>query len=377
MKRLELIAVLLLGHLLLSAQSPLPPCQPIATTFTPPTKGVSGIVIKVVNGYPPSHNPRPLSLVWDVTLNGAVVQKGKIHTLPVAPRHSGEIRLPVRVPANPGEVFLNIYYLRRDTANARPEGLMVAREQFRLREFYNDLSIRPAGALSFTDEGGTFTITSPVTGLNLQFNKQSGWLQHYSMSGLLLARDSSGLTPDLGIMQSAALEPRLQLFSTSTSTDLAVVKADYLIPETPYLLHARYTLNAKGEMQVEQILDVDTTQPRDTAAGPPALKYPLVFGMKWLLPPELDSVIYYGADTATDNCHHIMDGLFRPAIDNTGARFDVRWWRLFYGHGHGLLYTADSALLRMHLGDGHLNIDRYVIAGGKDNYHYVYKVTPL
>lgn len=256
------------------------------------------------------------------------------------------------------------------------ESSIVARDQLRLREYVNDLSIHPAGELSFTDEGGTFTITSPATALNMQFNKQTGWLQHFAIGGRLLAEDSSGLVTDLGQSPSPAQEPRLQLFSTSTSTELAVVKADYLIPETSFLLHARYTVNAKGEMQVEQILEVDTTQPRDTTAGQAVVKYPPLFGMKWMLPAGMDSILYYGAVPVTDSCLRTRAGLVRLRADDTGTWTDIRWWKLADGQGHGLLIAADSSLLRIYARNKQLNIDHPFVNGSGDNYHYMYKVTP-
>jgi len=381
MKRPELTAVLLLCHLLSSPQSP--PCQPVTTTLSGPAKGLPGIGIKVFNGYS-SHGLSNLSLDWEVTLNGSVVQKGKVPLLAIGPQRSGPVRLPVKMPANPGEVFLNISYRLKKPESSLPAGCIVAREQLRLREYVNDLSIHPAGELSFIDEGGTFTMTSLTTNLNMQFNKQTGWLQHYAMGPRLLAEDSSGLVIDLGQNPAPPQEPRLQLFSTSTSTDMAVVKADYLIPETPLLLHARYTVNAKGEMQVEQFLEVDTTQPRDTTAGPSVVKYPPLFGMKWILPAGPDSVLYYGAASTADNgaapaadsCHHIPIGLFRPYADDTATRTDIRWCKFMDGQGHGLLITADSALLAMHVRNRQLSITHPYIISGKDNYHYIYKVTP-
>jgi len=329
----------------------------------------------VFNAYP-SRGLSNLLLEWEVTLNGSVVQKGKVPVLTIAPQHSGTIRLPARIPASPGEVLLNISYREKKTGSPQPAGPIVAREQLRLREYVNDLSIHPTGELSFTDEGGTFTITSPATNLNLQFNKQTGWLQHYSMGGRLLAEDSSGLNTDLGHSPTPGQEPRLQLFSTSTSTELAVVKADYLIPETSFLLHARYTVNAKGEMQVEQILEIDTTQPRDTTAGQVAVKYPPLFGMKWILPAGMDSVLYYGMVPFTDSCHRTRAGLNRPGADDTGTWTDIRWWKITDGQGHGLLIAADSSLLSIHTRSKQVNIDHPFVNGRADNYHYIYKVTP-
>lgn len=329
--------------------------------------------IQIFNAYF-SHSLSNLKMEWEVTLDGSVVQKGKVPLLTIGPQRSGSARLPVRMPRDPGEVLLNISYRLKRPETTLPAGYIVAREQLHLREHVNDLSVHPAGELSFTDEGGTFTITSPATTLNLQFNKQTGWLQHYAMGARLLEEDSLGLATDLGQSRSPGQEPRLQLFSTSTSTDMAVVKADYLIPETPLLLHTRYTVNAKGEMQVEQFLEVDTTQPRDTTEGP--LKYPALFGMKWILPAGFDSVLCYGAVPAADSCHHGRIDLFHPRAEDTATWTDIRWCKLTDGEGHGLLIAADSSLLNIHIRNKQLNIDHSIINGGADNYHYIYKIMP-
>jgi beta-galactosidase len=335
-----------------------------------------GILIKVFNAYP-SRTLSNIFVEWELLLNGSVVQKGKLLQLTIGPQHSGSIRLPVRMPASPGELFLNICYRLKKAAAPLPAGHPVAREQLRLREYEYDLSIHPAGELSFTDEGGTFTITSAANALNLQFNKQTGWLQHYAIGPRLFAQDSSGLVTDLGQTPAFTQEPKLQLFSTSTSTDMAVVKADYLIPETPFLLHARYTINAKGEMQVEQVLELDTMRPRDTSAMQTAVIYPPLFGMKWILPAGFDSTLFYGEVPAIDSCHLSRVELHRPDAIDTAAWTDIRWWKLTDGQGHGMLISADSSLLSMHLHDKQLYIGHPFTNGGANNYHYLYKVTPL
>ncbi|HVU55361.1 MAG TPA: beta-galactosidase domain 4-containing protein [Puia sp.] len=377
MKRLELTAVLLLCYALVFPQTPPSPapawdrtknCQPVITRLASPDKypyPTTTLGVQIFNAYL-SHSLSNLQMEWNVTLNGSVVQKGKAPLLTIGPQRSGSVRLPVKMPTSPGEVFLNVYYRLKKAQSTLPAGSIVAREQLRLREYADDLSIHPAGELSFIDEGGTFTITSSATTLNLQFNKQTGWLQHYAIGQRLLAEDSLGLVTALDQNPGSVREPRLQLFSTSTSTDLAVVKADYLIPETPFLLHDRYTVNAKGEMQVEQVLEVDTTQPRDTTMR---LQYPPLFGMKWKLPAGPDSVQYYGTVPVADSCHTSEVRLYKAASEDTAARTDVRWCKFLDGQGHGLLIEADSSLLSISLTGRQLYI-------GANHYHYIYKVTP-
>src|SRR6185503_1601748 len=160
MKRLELIAVLLLCHLLSSSQSPSPStsapawdrtknCQPVVTTLARPDRypyPTTTTGIQIFNAYF-THSLSNLALEWEVTLNGSVVQKGKVPLLTIGPQHSGSARLPVRMPRDPGEVLLTISYRLKKPEAALPAGYIVAREQLHLREHVNDLSIHPAGEL--------------------------------------------------------------------------------------------------------------------------------------------------------------------------------------------------------------------------------------
>jgi hypothetical protein len=237
------------------------------------------------------------------------------------------------------------------------------------------LSVHPAGELTFTDEGGAFTISALPSGLNVQFNKQTGLLQHFVIGGRSLLEDSLFLSP--GLWNEPAREPKLQLFSTSTATDIVVVRADYQIPETFCALHVHYTVNAKGEMQVEQVLEVDSAQ---LSVAGDTFSHPLLprFGMRWFLPAGYDSIAYYGPGLQEQAV-----GIYRQIVDQpSGVRTGIRWWKINGGQGHGMQLTADSSQLSIgatRLADGaktRLNIDQRLDAP-YGNYHYIYKMTPF
>jgi beta-galactosidase len=277
----------------------------------------------------------------------------------------------------------------------------------------------------------------------MQFNKQTGWLQHYVVGGRSLLEDTLGLTANfwrsptnydysyslplqLSAWKRATREPRLQLFSTSTSTDFVIVRADYLLPEVKCLLHVHYTVNARGEMQVEEVLEVDSTQVDTVGTGQGPGGSPMLprMGMKWFLPAGYDSVTYYGRgpwENYADRCDGSFVGVYRQTVEELlfpyarpqecGNRTDVRWWKITDKQGlHGFMIAADSALLSISalhyfgddLDDGdslqrrrmsdlpprpqvQLNIDhrQMGLSGMKPyrlpfgNYHYIYKVTPL
>jgi beta-galactosidase/beta-glucuronidase len=360
--------------------------QSIITTLAAGPKGAPGVGIRVSN----DHFFRDLSnvvLEWQVLVNGVPGQRGTVPLLTIGAQQSGVIRLPVKMPVVPGEVLLNITHRLKKAEGLLPSGHVTAVGQLQLRaDNTNDILVHPAGELSFTDEGGAFTIAAAATGLNIQFNKQSGWLQHFVVGGRSLLEDSSGLSTSL--WKEGVTEPKLQLFSTSTATDIVVVRADYLLPETFCALHVHYTVNARGEIQVEQVLEVDSAQLGSAGASfsPPMLPG---FGMQWSLPAGYDSIAYYGRGPQENNMQRpngTLAGIYRQVVDQpSGGRAGIRWWKITDRQGHGMQVTADSTLLSIsasHYTDNvprartsvHIDLRQNAPYG---NYHYMYKVTPL
>jgi beta-galactosidase/beta-glucuronidase len=404
--------------------------QPVLTSLPAPSaasRSLPGVAIRIFNDHA-FRDLSHLSLEWKVLVNGVPGQRGIVPMLNVGAQQSALVRLPARTPAGTGEILLDLAYRLKKDEGLLPAGHIVAMDQLPLRQPYaGDIAVHPAGELTFTDEGGTFSVSAPATSLHIQFNKQSGWLQHYVVGDRSLLEDTLGLSANfwrtptmrdyaaklpqqLSAWKEATREPKLQLFSTSTATDIVVVRADYFLPETFCSLHVHYTINAKGEMQVEQILEVDSAQ-LSGAGG--SFTYPMLprFGMRWFLPAGYDSVAYYGRgpqENYEDRCRGAFAGIHRQSVEECGTRTGVRWWKIIDQQGHGLLLTADSTLLSVSAlhyydtdldnGDSvrqrpagvlkprpqtQLNIDlrQMGIAGGYQlpfgNYHYIYKVTPF
>ena len=386
---------------------------PIHTAWVPPalqTNPSTGIrpapgtaTIRIYNDAPTGNLSNTI-LQWELLLNGTVRQKGTIGQLLIAPKHSALFHLPAKIPPGTEEAFLHLQYVTRKTPPQITTSHLIAEEQLLLRTWGgNDLPIRPTGELSFTDEDGLFSISSPS--ILLRFNKQTGWLQHYEIKGFRLIEDSMGPKPNFwrdpppgndsaihtndtspAPWQQATLSPRLQLFSTSTGSSIVIVRTEYTLPATSCQLHLAYTINAGGEMLVEQSIETDSTQ-----KGWPLPR----FGMQWTPTPGLDSITWYGA---TDNnpligiYHRVISGQPATTIPDRGqpppANTGVRWWKLTGKDGKGLQITADSSLLTMSAGyytdrtpatppQVQLNIDYPPFSLPYRNYHYSYKVTPL
>jgi beta-galactosidase len=363
--------------------------QPILTTLT----SISPLTLRILNdsGLRDYAN---IVLDWELKANGLIRQKGSLGNLPILPNRPALIRLPVRIPsATTEELFLGLHYRYRNTktaggaaprptaitANSSAPGRTLASEELLLRPWAgSQIPVKPAGDLSFTDSNGLFTILSPIA--RLRFDKQTGWLQSYEVRDRRLVADSPGLKSrfwlepaDPGyIADSAAVSsswkeaghaPHLQLFSTSTGSQLVIVRAEYTLPETSCLLHLSYTINAAGEMQVGQSMEADSTK-----QGEPLP----CFGMYWLLPAGFDSVAVYGGAVTP----------FRETNAWSARTYSgVRWCTITGPDGRGLRFTADSTLLSINTRstDPRLIIDDpsqpYHLPYG--NYRYTYKVSPV
>ena len=336
-------------------------------------------------------------LEWQLLVNGKARQKGVFHALLISPRRPTLVHLPVRLLPGNEEVDVRVVLRQPARSTNQPASpnriastnpvLPLFNELLPLRPWREDNTIRPAGDLVFTDTNGIFTITAANT--LVQFDKQTGWLLHYEAGHVLLMGDTAGLQPALW---TPAIQPRLQLFSTSTGAQLVIVRAEYTLPEANCLLHMSYTINAAGEMLVSQALEADSSR-----QGSPLPRY----GMTWMLPPGLDSVTWYGlapgtpAPTSavpapTSSAPALPGG--SPAILTspvTGSREStypsVRRLSLTGRDGKGLQITADSSLLQLRTFPAADSTTRMLLGIDKlsptpllyGNYQYAYKVNAM
>jgi beta-galactosidase len=375
-----------------------------------------------------------IALDWEIQADGVIGQKGRIGNLTIGSRQEKLVHLSLRIPNGAEEeIFLQVRYrlqpvgtqksvgtpqpVRTPRSSASPgtpipDGPILAQEQILLRAAAGkNLTVAPAGELSFADENDTFSIRSPI--IHLAFNKQTGWLQHYEVNGADLLEDTLGLKSNFWLSghgpaslvswpgptaaggdstsrasdsANAWLEatrgPRLQLFSTSTGSELVIVRTEYTLPAVSCLLHLSYTINAAGEMLVSQQLEPDSVQKPDSMQK----GYPLpCFGMKWTLPSGYDSITYYGknADTSSWIAIYCQKLIHTPAPDihprGTGAGSAIRWWKIIGQDGRGLQITADSTFLDVSAlpsPQTELSIDYPHFDLPYANYRYAFKVSP-
>ncbi|HEY6901544.1 MAG TPA: hypothetical protein VI233_12910 [Puia sp.] len=377
--------------------------RPIRTTLAAPLPwNPSGdfIPVRILNDAGLA-NYTNITLDWELRVNGVVRQKSTRTTLPLIPHRPATLRLPIKAIGSSGdELYLGLrYHYRNKPASSAPAPKgqspngaapqpTLAEEQIQLRPWTNtSLAFHPNGELTFTDENGLFTIQSSTA--RLRFDKQTGWLVTYEVQNTPLLADTPGLKPHFWLgpgepsykpenaqaspsWQTASQGgPHLQLFSTSTGSQLVIIRTEYTLPETACLLHLSYTINATGEILVESSLEADSTRQAPHEPLP-------CFGMTGLFSRAFDTVTVYGPKTPADSTPYIYSLPATPTRES-GYYPAVRRWTFTYD-GKGLQLTADSALLAIGQNAGNrLTIDQsippYQLPYG--NRRYTFKLTPV
>ena len=306
--------------------------QPIRTTLTQPVGS-----IRITNDSL-RQNYTNIILDWQLHVDGVARQKGSIPGLLLIPGHPRTVRLPLHLPPGYEEAYLDVRYRRLKQS--------LATQQLLVKTWGGDTFIPAVGELSFTDSNDVFTVTSPA--LHVLFDKQTGWIEQYEVNHLLLVADTSGLRPAL------ANPPHLQLFSTSTGSQMVIVRAEYTLPDISCLLHLSYTINAAGAMLIEQTIETDTT--RQQTLGTDSTRRDSTghhldrFGMDWMLPPGPDSVVWYGL--TADNQDTLPSIHYEHPFTSPSQgpptippAVMTRWWKVTGSDHKGFQLTADSNFL--------------------------------
>ena len=344
--------------------------QPIRTVLTPTSGNLRVTNDSLLKNY------TNLTLHWQFLVNGLLRQQGSVPGLTLPPGHPRTLHLPLKPPAPGEESYIKVEYgnpPRISTARStlKPLSTPLATQTLPMTPWGGDTRIPPTGELSFTDSNNVFSIGSPT--LQLSFDKESGWLLQYTVKGQTLLADSNALRPAL------PAPPHLQLFSTSTGSQIVIVRTEYTVPELSCLLHLSYMVNSNGALLVESTLETDTTR-QDSILHPIDR-----FGVNWTLPSGADSLTWFGFTGATSPgtspATDSIPSIHTATVSTTATAYDVRWCDIDDSTGKGLRLTADSNRFQLHISSLHtvLHIDSDLPSHPAlpIHFHCSFKVTPL
>lgn len=293
---------------------------------------------------------------WELTEDGAVIQRGRLPRLRTAAGQSETLTLPVRRPAvKPGSEYdLKVTFaLAADTLWAK-KGHVVAWDQF--REFgLRDVAAPDAAAmpeLSVAETADAVVLRGPR--FLARVGKTIGALEAYEVDGRPLV--AGPLAPNywrapldndrgnqmakrLGVWRTAAAERRVtRVFVERLGAGAARVTAEAALPPEGSKARTSFTVYGSGVIEVASALS--------PAAGAPEL--PRV-GMQLLIPGEFRNVEWYGRgphETYSDRKTGAAVGIYRSTVEElwtpyaepqeNGNRTDVRWVAFTNAAGTGL-----------------------------------------
>ncbi len=304
-----------------------------------------------------------VKLEWQIVADGEEKQSGTVADINVLPQATKEITLPLQIP-DTGEVFLNITYKLKEQNPLLEKDHIVAQEQLPVSGTYKAQSgIQATGNLTVNETDLQYQISAANT--HISFDKKTGFLNQYVINGISFMEAGENLIPaywraptdnDMGAglqlrlkpWKQAQQEPQLISFKTSTDNNLVKVNAIYQLPLVAAKLTLEYTINANGEMTINQQLQANN-----------AITVPMLprFGMNWILPEGFETIQYYGRgpeENYQDRNYSAPVGRYKQTVSaqfypyirpqENGNKTGIRWFEIRNNEGKGLRIQSDSLL---------------------------------
>ncbi len=345
-----------------------------------------------------------VTLHWTLKENGEVVAQGQNDQLVVAPQQRTLVKLNGYKPITPNgkEVTLNVKFkTKKAPLGISPKNCTIAAQQFVLNE-YNFPTLPETGTLATTKDKEPKAepavkkdeqlacLTLSANGMDVTWNKQTGFIDYIDMDGKPMMEDGYSLQPDFwraptdndygaGIQKQLAAwkKPHMKLQSLKDEVvgNSRRVTANYEMPSVKAQLKLAYTLNPEGKLTVEQSLCVDSA-----AQQKPWLPR---FGMQMVMPVAFSNIEYYGRgpiENYADRNTSAFIGHYTSIVEKeywryvrpqeSGNKTDVRWWIVKDCKGQGLRFSGVKPLecttlpyLTSDLDDGMIKEDKHSHSG--------------
>ncbi len=344
-----------------------------------------------------------IALSWTLEKEGKVIAKGENPTLNVAPQGRVTVKLNGYAPVTPDdkELTLTVCYAdMQPSLGLSPKGSIIARQQFVLNDYQ---FLKPHCALTADAPTPVSADSCPVKkdeqlacmtlsagGMDVTWNKQSGWIDYIDINGKPMMEKGFSLKPNFwraptdndygaNIQKKLAAwkNPVLKLMSLTESTcgKSRIVTADYEMPSLDAKLRMTYVLSPCGKLTVKQSLDVN-----EDAQKKPWLPR---FGMQMVMPEDYECLEYYGRgpnENYADRNSSTFIGHYRSHVDKeywkyvrpqeSGNKTDIRWWCVTDADGNGLRFSGIKPLecatlpyLSDDLDDGMVKEDKHSHSG--------------
>jgi len=336
---------------------------------------------------------------WQLLADGLEIQTGIVQELNVAPQKTVRVKLGYDLTSAPvgKELLLNVSFKLKKGEYLLPAGYTVARNQLEISPYIpeklvvataSDCKNCKATEITIKDNDAKYLIIKNEN-IDIEFEKRTGYLSKYEVDGVDYLADGSVFKPNfwraptdndfganLQMKYRVWQNPEIRLVSLLKSTKnglngVALVVAEYEMKEVSAKLTIAYSINGKGEILVNQILEADKSR-EDV---PDMFR----FGMKLAMPSDFDLIEYYGRgpiENYSDRNNSTFLGLYSQTVDEqyfpyirpqeTGTKTDLRWWKVKSLMGRTLEFVAETPFSASAL---HYTIEDLDEGIFKHNYH--------
>ena len=305
---------------------------------------------------------------WTLVKNGIPVRNGRLENINAAPQQRAKVNIATGAVAPDAEWLLNVSFRLKSREGLLPAGHIVAKNQLRLTDVTAaDMELKnikvnnvPPTVPVIKDNDYNYLI---VAGENfrIEFDKHSGYMTKYNVEGVEMIKEGERLKPnfwraptdnDFGanlqhryrVWNNPAI--RLKELKRNIEEGLAVVEADYEMPDVKAKLTIKYIVNNAGAVKVTQSMIADKEA---------KVSNMFRFGVQMPMPYGFQTVEYYGRGPGENyidrkGCADLavyrqsVDEQFYPYIrpQENGTRSDLRWWRVLDAGGRGIEITAEA-----------------------------------
>lgn len=341
--------------------------QNIWTTPVDLQKGV--VSVKNENFFTDLSNVR---LKWQLLANGDVVAEGEQDKIDAQPGQTVQVSLPgYQIPASAKgkELLLNVDYSYKTDVPLLPKDYTIAYDQTTVTPYtfatlpttYPAPSKKAPGVQK-DERLSWITLTAGKT--SVTFGRQQGWIDYIDVDGQPMLQKGYSLKPDFWRAPTdndygAGLQNNfkawkntpmnLKKFNCQPVGNAMKVTAEYELPAVSAQLTMTYTLQADGQLIVNQKLSVDSA----------AKKRPSMFryGMQLCMPKAYNTIEYYGkgpGENYIDRNHGDRLGVYKQAVadqywgyirpQESGNKTQVRYWNVVNEQGHGLSFYATAPM---------------------------------
>lgn len=296
---------------------------------------------------------------WELLADGEPFESGVMDNLSVMPQQRCTVNLDYQQELFPEkkEILLNVRFIQKRSSAGIPAGYVVAKNQIPVREGSSMADNKSASTGVPLRVNNDNKRRLRITGEDswIDFDKTNGFISRYDVKGYSFIAEGTQLMPnfwrastdnDLGSKLSKELSRwknpvmKLKELKSLESDEGVSVTAEYELPETDCILELIYLIDPSGIIDVKQVLTPVKENGRLNLFR---------FGMKMVMPGEMDFSSYYGrgpVENYADRKSSAFIGLYSQTASEqafpyirpqeTGTKSDIRWWKQANGGGRGL-----------------------------------------